>query len=236
MDKAKSYNPKLETYVHLVDFLGAFLGKNYEIILHDLTRIPNTIISIKNNEISNRKVGGPITNSALKMIQDKVYLKKEFLINYKGMIGNKTLRSATMFIRDGEEVIGLLCINFDDSNITKALEQVMNTIHPEDWLESNRVISYEEDNDGSDEDNSVEEYYASIDELMEHILNEAMKGITIPKEYMKPEDRMEVIEQLYSKGMFQMKNAIPYVAENLDCSHATVYRYLQNIRNNQELV
>ena len=47
-------NSKLQKYIPLVDFFAAVLGKNSEVVLHDLTDPDHSIIAIRNNHISNR--------------------------------------------------------------------------------------------------------------------------------------------------------------------------------------
>lgn len=225
------HNKSLDQYIILVEFLGKYLGSNYEIILHDLSRMPDTIISIANNELSGRKVGGPITKSALQMLQEEVYNEKEYVINYVGKTGDKTFRSATMFIKDeiSKEVIGLLCINFDDSKFEELHKNLFGIIHPGNWKFGNVEKIFDEKDDEAK--GNVEEYSLSIDELMQNIYQEAVQDITIPIDYMKQDDRIKVIRDLDRKGMFKLKGSIQYVSEHLKCSQATVYRYLNMISN-----
>lgn len=231
MEFSKENYDRLEHYKVLVDFLGAFLGPNYEIILHDLSKLPNTIVRIANNGLSSRKVGGPITKSALQMIHDKLYLEKDFIVNYKGKTDTQDFRSATMFIKsDDGEVIGLLCLNFSDEKFEDLYEKLLEVIHPKCWKQG-KVSKIFEKTPATKEEDNVEEYYGSIDELMENIYNEAISDITIPLDYMKQEDRIEVIKELDNKGMFKLKGAVNYVSNHLKCSQATVYRYLNMINN-----
>jgi predicted transcriptional regulator YheO len=43
---------KLKSYIHLVNFIADFLGPSYEVVLHDVRNINNSIIAIKNGHIS----------------------------------------------------------------------------------------------------------------------------------------------------------------------------------------
>lgn len=218
----------LSQYNIIVKFLGEFLGPDYEVILHDLGKLPNTIICISNNKLSGRKIGGPITKSALKMLQDKIYLEKDFIVNYRGKTATQKFRSATMFIKnDYGEVVGLLCINFSDKRYEELYSKLFEIIHPYNWAKG-QITKIFEENSNSKED-EVEEYYGSIDELMENIYQEAISDVTIPLDYMKQDDRLEVIKVLDKKGMFKLKGAVSYVSDHLKCSQATVYRYLNMI-------
>lgn len=221
-------NKILEQYKIVVKFLGEYLGEDYEVILHDLSKLPNTIVCIANNGLSNRKVGGPITNSALKMIKKKIYSEKDYIVNYKGKSDSKIFRSATMFIKDEYgEVIGLLCINFTDERYIDLSTRLFEILHTGNWIKGDATRIFEDED--VEKNGEIEEYHGSIDELMDNIYQEAIADIRIPSEYMKQEDRIDVVRDLEKKGMFKLKGAVAYVSNNLKCSKATIYRYLNMI-------
>ena len=58
----------LQHYTVLVEFLGKALGPDYEVVLHDLSSKDFAIAAIANGHISGRKVGGPLTDAALRML------------------------------------------------------------------------------------------------------------------------------------------------------------------------
>ena len=104
---------RLEPYRTLVSFLGEALGPDYEVVLHDLPSEEGTIAAIVNNNISGRTEGAPLSNMALRFIHGKVYEKQPYVAGYQGASQAKgRLRSSTMFIKDGSERDGMLCINF----------------------------------------------------------------------------------------------------------------------------
>ena len=106
----------LRQYTVLVEYLGATLGPDYEVVLHEILPETSRVAAIANGSISGRSVGAPITNAALRMIMQKQYETSDYNLNYTGQLANgKTIRSSTMFIKDGGKLVGLLCINFDDS-------------------------------------------------------------------------------------------------------------------------
>ena len=69
-------------------------------VLHDLTSEDGTIVAIVNNHISGRTEGAPLSNMALRFIQERMYEKQDYLAGYqalrqaKGQAGG----SSTMFI------------------------------------------------------------------------------------------------------------------------------------------
>ena len=99
----------LRQYSQLVEFLGLALGPDYEIVLHEILPENSRVAAIANGSISGRSVGAPITNAALRMIMQKQYETSNYNINYTGRLASgKTIRSSTMFIKDGGKLVGLI--------------------------------------------------------------------------------------------------------------------------------
>ena len=59
----------LESYRQIIHGLGEYLGSAYEIILHNLGSYDHSVIAIENGHYTGRKVGAPITNMALDMLE-----------------------------------------------------------------------------------------------------------------------------------------------------------------------
>ena len=117
---------RLEPYRTLVSFLGEALGPDYEVVLHDLTSEEGTIAAIVNNNISGRTEGAPLSNMALRFIHGKVYENQPYVAGYQGASQAKgRLRSSTMFIKDGSELIGMLCINFDAAKYSRMAQELL---------------------------------------------------------------------------------------------------------------
>ena len=92
----------LRQYTVLVEYLGKTLGPDYEVVLHEILPENSRLAAIANGSISGRSVGAPITNAALRMIMQKQYETSDYNLNYTGQLANgKTIRSSTMFIKDG---------------------------------------------------------------------------------------------------------------------------------------
>jgi len=65
----------LASYDSVLDGLSAFFGDGIEFVLHSLEDLDHSAIKIINGHYSNRKVGAPITNLALELLQ-KINLNK----------------------------------------------------------------------------------------------------------------------------------------------------------------
>ena len=129
-------NPLLQHYIKLTEFLGQALGPDYEVALHDMTDKNRSIVAIANNHISGREIGAPLTNVALKILMDKSYETQDYRLHYCGLSAEgKTLRSSTMFIKHNGKLVGMLCINFDDSRYLAASENVLRLCHPDIFID-----------------------------------------------------------------------------------------------------
>lgn len=218
-------NPILQKYIPLVEFLGNILGKNSEVVLHDLCNLDNSIIAISNSHVSGRTVGAPITNFALKMIRNEKNNKnKKFILNYNGYSKfNRELKSSTFFIRDNKDtLIGLLCINTDETifhklkDITSCFENNFNILQPEP---NNLILE------------DTERFTSSIEEIVENAINDVLNMKDKNIDDLNQYDRLEIIANLNSNGVFLLKGTVTELAKQLKISEPTIYRYLQKIKN-----
>lgn len=223
--ESHNINPILKNYIPLVEFLGNVLGKNSEVVLHDLCNLDNSIIAIANGHVSGRTVGAPITNFALKMIKgEKNKETKKYILNYNGYSKfNRELKSSTFFIRNNDEkLIGLLCINTDETifhklkEVTSLLEQNFNICQSE---KSTLILE------------NTERFTSSIEEIVENAIKDVLTMKNIKIDDLKQHDRLEIIANLHSDGVFLLKGAVTELAKQLKISEPTIYRYLQKMKN-----
>lgn len=74
----------LERYIPLVEFMGKICGKNYEIILHDVSTPERSVIAACNGHLSGRRVGDPMTELAKELLRTGVYKERDYVANYEG--------------------------------------------------------------------------------------------------------------------------------------------------------
>ncbi|RJO72549.1 aminotransferase class V-fold PLP-dependent enzyme [Nocardia panacis] len=99
----------LTALIPAVPSLAAMLGPGTEVLLHDLSKLPDSIIAIA-GEVTGRSPGGPITDLLLSLVRRNT---TQDLTNYRthGPDG-RPIRSSTLFLHDTHGVaIGCLCIN-----------------------------------------------------------------------------------------------------------------------------
>ncbi|MDD2573774.1 MAG: PAS domain-containing protein [Bacillota bacterium] len=216
-------------YSRLVEFLGKTLGPDYEVVLHDVSDYTNSIVAIANGHVSGRSIGAPLTNLSLNLIADKGYKDTDYKINYSGISKDgKILRSSSLFIKDeNEELVGLLCINFDDTKYVNISRQILSLCHPDELID--KKTSYKSVN--SILDDGGESFSDSITEVIETVLNKVLSDKNIPIERLTQEERLSIVDALNQKGIFMLKGAVCEVAKQLHCSEPSVYRYLSKLNN-----
>ncbi|MEU4522112.1 aminotransferase class V-fold PLP-dependent enzyme [Amycolatopsis sp. NPDC024027] len=99
----------LTALVPAIPGLAAMLGPGNEVLLHDLSRLPDSIIAIA-GDLTGRNVGGPMTDLLLGLVRRGT---TQDLTNYRthGPDG-RPIRSSTLFLRDADGVaVGCLCVN-----------------------------------------------------------------------------------------------------------------------------
>lgn len=216
-------------YSLVVEFLGKALGPDYEIVLHDTEDHINSIVAIANGHVSQREVGGPLTNLGLEVISDESYKEMDYKVNYNGISrDHRVLRSSTMFIKDDDKnIVGMLCINFDDRRYKELSENILKLCHPDQLMEINSTYESVD----SLVSNAGETFYDSVTEEADKVIQHYLAEHNISKERLTQEDRLHIVETLNRKSIFRLKGAVREAAKQLGCSEPTIYRYLNKINN-----
>ena len=220
-------NALLRQYVKLTEFLGAALGPDYEVALHDLTDKNRSIIAIANGYISGREIGAPLTNMALSVLKDESYEWQDYRLHYSGVsAAGNALRSSTMFIKEDGKLIGMLCINFDDSRFQSFARQVLTLCHPNQFFQA-LTQPPEEDHENF---SRPETFRNSTEAVAQDAIAHELERLGVPAERLTSEERLQIIAALEESGIFLLKGAVKDVAAGLACSQASVYRYLSHVK------
>ena len=218
-------NALLRQYVKLTEFLGAALGPDYEVALHDLTDKNRSIIAIANGYISGREIGAPLTNMALSVLKDESYEWQDYRLHYSGVsAAGNALRSSTMFIKEDGKLIGMLCINFDDSRFHSFAQQVLTLCHP------NQFVQALEQPPEGEHDSRPETFRNSTEAVAQDAIAHELERLGVPAKRLTSEERLLIIAALEESGIFLLKGAVKDVAAGLGCSQASVYRYLSQVK------
>ena len=208
-------NAYLKKYIPLVDFLAEVFGNDAEVVLQDVSDFNNSVISIRNNHISGRKLGAPATNLVLKVMNGN-FTDKNYVTNYRGVSATgKVVRSSTYFIKDDKEiVVGMLCINIDIDKYLQLKNHLDSILKlPEEIFEK-----------------TTERFSVSAEGLASDSIETILEESGISPDRMSQEEKIEVVNKLDKNGVFLVKGSICKVASILNVSNATIYRYLSKIR------
>ena len=231
MNHLRTRAPWVSAYVKLAEFLGRVLGPDYEVVLHDLSEPNKSIIAIANGQISGRTVGAPMTSMALQAIVNHSHETEDYRLNYAGLTSGKLMRSSTLFIRDeAGAVVGLLCINFDDSRYRELSDRILKLRHPDIFVDSN--FAYDETAGALTvvaTDQASEQFPSSLASLADEVLHNALDASPDTDGRLSRHHRYEIVRKLDAKGFFRVRGAVKEVAHRLGCSSATIYRYLAKI-------
>lgn len=209
----------LEEIYPLADFIAEALGGMAEVLVHNVDDLESSIVHIRNGQLSGRHVGDGTTDQALKLIKTGQANDSEYVSGYKGTAGNHRFRSSTYFIKNRENtLIGLLCINVDITGFAEAMNTMSMLLPaPNGAVGILPNAGFEENLQGD------------LTETIRRITRNAVKQAGIQPERMTRKERIEIIRNLQSEGVFLMKGAVNIIAPELGCSAPTLYRYLQEI-------
>ncbi len=223
-------NSLLQHYIKLTEFLGYALGPDYEVALHDLTDKNRSIIAIANSHVSGRQVGAPLTNVALRVLMDRSYQEQDYRLHYRGVsAAGKTLRSSTLFIKQGGKMVGMLCINFDDSRFQAISEDILRLCHPNSFVDTE--FQFDETHLWEvGAPSAAESFHNSIDAVASDAVEHELLRMGVTAKRLTAEERIQIISSLEADGIFLLKGAVKDVADALMCSPASVYRYLSQAR------
>ena len=212
----KHMDKRLEPYRALVPFLGPALGPDYEVALHDLTSETGAVAVLANGGVTGQSLGAPLRGMARRFVQDGLWRTREFVAGYQAESAAKgRLRASALFIRDGEELIGMLCLYFDAAKYSRMAQELLALcgLHGEGGRGA-----------------GAEPLTAALPDTVRAAVEEVTGRAGLPPERLTMEEKIRIVETLHRAGLFSMKGAVSEVAAQLGASEATVYRYLSKLK------
>lgn len=205
------------SYSQFCDGLSHYLGKQYEIVLHNLENLDHSVIKIINGFYTGRKIGAPITDLALKMM-NQIKLnpnKSEDVVYFTTNKRGDPLKSTTILIRgENNRIIGLMCINF---YLNSSLLDYFKNFIPD-------LSNHEQE--------KKTEYFAdNMEELISDIINKTMIEVENDLTINTNSKNKEIVHRLHEQGIFNLKGSVEFVSKSLDLSKNTVYLHLRNNKN-----
>lgn len=212
---------ELEPYVSLVYSLGKILGKDCEVLLHDLSTPECSIIASANAEVSGRGVGFPMTELGLKLMKDPACADLPGIYNYTGRTEDgRLLKCGVHFIRNSMgKIVGYLCINMDLSKI-RAARAVLD-----------EFFKIEEVPLGGE---ACVEYFPGEGGGTESLLNSLKSEYGQELGLLSNEERKAAVKRLEEQGFFLVRGAMERLALEMRRSKFTIYGYLRAIRKERK--
>ena len=208
----------IETLKNIVHGLSLFLGNDTEIVLHSFKDNEHSVVAIENGYITNRKVGSTLTEAGSKIIKDIVSKDKNLIGPYRSLSPNGILlRSVTISIKNKNKLIGLLCINMDINRVIQAEEFLKPFVHFEDQKISNGDLE--------------KRGTALLSNLKDQIFEEAIVKVESKGQIPQKEKNKFIVEDLYQKDFFNLKDSVEFVAKKLRVSIFTIYNYIRDLKN-----
>lgn len=209
----------LESLIPTAKAIGQTFGRNCEVVLHDLTTPENSVVYVVNGTVTGRKEGQTFDH-LLKFVLLNKNFRDDYAANYifETADGRKVKSSSSLIRNKQNEVIGMLCINFD-LTVTNMIREELDAFLP-----------------GSPDKNVPDEPETStnqnvttiVDGLIDHIiLDHRKKGIS-------KQDNLEIIKFMDDKGIFLVKGSIDKVASCMGLSKVTIYGYLDIVRGKKQ--
>jgi predicted transcriptional regulator YheO len=179
-----------------------------EAAVHDLEK--GTVVAIYHN-ISQRQVGEPSPLKELKI--STADFPDYFSPYYKQNWDGRSLKctSITMRNKNGKP-IGLICLNIDASFFQDGYQLLKSFLKIEDEAE-----------------NPIEIYGSQCEEQAEGVIKQFLEEKHLSLTHLNRDQKKELVQQLYRKGIFNFKNAAPFIAKKLKTSRASIYNHIRQI-------
>lgn len=212
----------VEIVAPIVPVLASALRPRTEVVLHDLTRMPNTIVAIAGT-ITGRELGGPPTDLGLRTFRSE---NPQDIINYRTETADGlVLRSSSMFFRTSTgKPVACLCINADVDDLVRAKEIL------------DALTAFGEPQRSGSGGAPMETFATTVDELAEGIIRQAIEAVGVPLHLMKKPHKVAVVRDLDQRGFFAIREAVDVIATKLGVSRYTIYNYLNEISTAQDRV
>ncbi len=210
-------DPRMRPFLPLVHGLAEMFGPDCEVVLHDVGRLPNSIVAIENGDVTGREVGDVPTDLMLRSLRAASEGGPDVRL-YVTSSDGKVLKSLAVSLRDAQgDVFGILGLNFDVSGVVQSQRTLANL------AAVGRA--------GGDAVPETEEIFSDdIRDVVAGMVAKILKEVGKTPAAMSRDEKMDVVKRLEERGAFLVKRSAEQVAEALDLSRYTIFSYLKEIR------
>ncbi len=195
----------LDFLQRLASGVSQMFGSACETVIHDLNDRGHSLVAINNGHVTKREVGDSLLVLGHREVDD--FFLGNDLVNCEGKTKDGRLLKASTFHFKGEGYHYALGINYDYTHLALAKAT----------LEELTAVG----------ENIEEAIASSTTDLLENIFAECLKAVGKPVAMFTKEDRYRMFELLSAKGAFNFQRGIPIIADKLNISRHTIYKYLR---------
>lgn len=208
----------MSIFQSLVEPLCRALPESGEVVLHDLSLLPNSIVAVAGG-ITGREPGDAATNLLLETAASRDFTNKS---GYETQLSDgRRLRSSTTFLSDLDgNPIAALCINIDMSPWEVMRDAAARALgEPAHPLRRSPV---------------PEMFMRDINDLAAYLIQNAISNVGVPVDLMHKRHKIAVVKELLTRGLFALRSAVDTVAEALNTTRFTIYNYLNELSSADE--
>jgi predicted transcriptional regulator YheO len=217
----RELHPNLRQFVDMVEGLAATFGPRSEVLVHDLSLIPNSIIAISGG-LTGRSVGGPMTDMLLGRVKSREF---DDLLNYMTATPDgRTFRSSSLFIRDGDVVLGCMSIHQD------VTEWRHLSAFAEWQLSGTGVRAVDLPAVLTEDGGSDERFPTDFETLRSELIDRAISEVGVSIDLLHRKHKLAIVHRLEREGYFMLRDAVPQLAAALSVTRHSVYNYLNAVR------
>ncbi len=207
-------SPEVDTVLQalrpLVHDIRELIGGKCEVVLHDFRDPSASVIEIAGN-LTDRGIGAPVNeiNSWLISHGQDVQQKSDTFIRTPR--GRTFKNSTTLFRCKDGRAFGAFCVNIDVTDMLEVARAIADMAGVKDSMPEQAGLNDD------------------ISYVIQTVLTteEAKSGKAL--NFATRDDRIEIFRALEEHGVFQLKRAVPRIAEHFGISRATVYSYLKTL-------
>lgn len=201
---------QLESYIPIMECLGAMFGDNCELVLHSFEDLNSSVTYLVNSHVTGRQLGAPVTNIALEKLSRFKENDEAWDVYHTGDGEISSRKSASILItNENGQHIGMLCINYSlDIPLYQFMSAMLNT------------------KSGHKQENFTND----VNSLVLSHLNPIKAAVHANHNVPSKNKVFEIVKRLYEEGMFDLPITIKLVSQELSISPATIYKHLRVIK------
>ncbi len=202
----------LNSYKTVLEGLADYLGQGYELVLHSLENLENSVICIINGHHTGRQEGAPITDLALSMLKEISKGQNDYTTYFSKNKKGEPLKSSTIALRgENGRIIGLLCMNF---YMNTTMFDFLSSLTPN----ASETFHY-----------TIKENFAeNSDEIIKDTLEKVKQQVYADQSITTANKNKTIVCTLDNYGIFNIKDSVIKIADLLNISKNTVYMHLRN--------